>query len=72
MLNPKKSGRMKTSGGSFLDSVLIALSDRQLLALEDWNKQRRLDPSTQPDAVKILEVIMHHKHNRGLSYDPRK
>jgi len=63
---------MDTSGGSFLDSVLKSFSDKQLLALESWNKERRLDPKTQPDAIRILEAIMHHKHNRGLSYDPRK
>lgn len=65
-LNPKKSGRMKTSGGEFFLSYLKALSDRQLLSLEDWQKDRRLDASTQKDAIYRLECIMHEKHRRCL------
>jgi len=57
---------MDTSGGSFFMSYLKALTDRQLLALESWQGERRLDPEAQPDAIYRLECIMHEKHRRCL------
>jgi len=47
-------------------SYLKALTDRQLLALESWQGERRLDPEAQPDAIYRLECIMHEKHRRCL------
>ena len=57
---------MKESGGSFFVSYLKALSDRQLLSLEDWQKERRLDPEAQPDAIYRLQGIMNEKARRCL------
>jgi hypothetical protein len=57
---------MDTSGGSFFLSYLKALSNKQILALEDWQKQRRLDPSAQDDAIYRLQGIMNEKARRGL------
>jgi len=57
---------MDTSGGSFFMSYLKALTDRQLLSLEDWQKERRLDPEAQQDAIYRLGCIMREKHRRCL------
>jgi len=64
--NPKKSGKMKTSDGEFFLSYLKALSNKQLLSLEGWQKDRRLDTSTQEDAIYRLGCIMREKHRRCL------
>ena len=53
-------------------SYLKALTDRQLLSLEDWQKERRLDPEAQPDAIYRLQGIMNERARRGLSYDQRQ
>ena len=63
---------MNTSGGSFFMSYLKALTDRQLLSLADWQKERRLDPDAQPDAIYRLQSIMNERARRGLFYDQRQ
>ena len=63
---------MDTSGGSFFLSYLKALTDRQLLSLADWQKERRLDPEAQPDAIYRLQGIMNERARRGLTYDKRR
>ena len=57
---------MDTSGGSFFMSYLKALTDRQLLALSVWQGERRLDASTQEDAIYRLGCIMREKYRRCL------
>ena len=57
---------MGLQGGSFFVSYLRALTDKQLLALEAWNNERRLDASSLDDAVEKLGHIMREMSRRGM------
>lgn len=58
---------MNLSGGAFFVSYLKSLTNRQLLSLEDWNKERRLNSSSREDAEQKLFEIRKENSRRGIN-----
>lgn len=52
-------------GAMFL-SFLAALKPKQILALEQWQYERRSVESSQKDALEKLEIIKQVKHERCI------
>ena len=59
---------MSLRDDSFGKAILKAYSDKQLLALEEYNKER----DDKDDAARVLALINQECLNRGLRYDKRR
>ena len=62
---------MTLRNGAMYVSFLKALNDKQLIAHEDWQHERRCVEDSREDAENRMPIIIEEKRRRGMTYGKR-